>query len=70
MLKAGARFGGYEVREILGRGGMGEMWRARDPKLRRDVALKVLPDLVSADPERLARFERKPGRSARGGLFD
>ncbi len=58
-LKSGTRLGGFDVLESVGRGGMGEVWRARDAKLRRDVALKILPDLFSADPERLARFQRE-----------
>ena len=58
-LSSGTRFGGYEVLESLGRGGMGEVWRGRDAKLRRDVALKVLPDLFASDPERLTRFQRE-----------
>jgi Tol biopolymer transport system component len=58
-LSAGSRLGPYEIVAPLGAGGMGEVYRARDPKLRREVALKVLPDLVARDPERLARFERE-----------
>ena len=58
-LLPGTRFGPYEVRSALGAGGMGEVYRARDTKLQRDVALKVLPDAVAADPDRLARFERE-----------
>ena len=58
-LKAGNRLGRYEVLEPLGKGGMGEVYRAEDTKLGRSVALKVLPELFSADPERLARFERE-----------
>jgi Tol biopolymer transport system component len=49
----------YEVTSHLGKGGMGEVWRARDAKLGRDVALKVLPDSFAADPERLSRFQRE-----------
>ena len=49
----------YEVQDALGRGGMGEVFRARDTKLGRDVAIKVLPEAVAADPERRARFERE-----------
>ena len=58
-LTSGARIGIYEVIVQLGAGGMGEVYRARDTKLDREVALKVLPQLFSVDPERLARFERE-----------
>ncbi len=58
-LSPGARLGPYEIVGLLGAGGMGEVYRARDTKLRRDVALKVLPDLFARDPERLARFTRE-----------
>jgi eukaryotic-like serine/threonine-protein kinase len=58
-LTAGARVGAYEVVGLLGAGGMGEVYRARDNKLRRDVAIKILPELSALDPERLARFERE-----------
>src|SRR5512139_3539860 len=58
-LVAGTRLGPYEVLDLLGVGGMGEVYRARDPRLGRDVAVKVLPAEVGADPERLARFERE-----------
>jgi serine/threonine-protein kinase len=58
-LAPGSRIGVYEVSGLLGAGGMGEVYRARDTRLNRDVALKVLPDLFAADPERLARFERE-----------
>jgi hypothetical protein len=58
-LTSGSRFGPYEIVVPLGAGGMGEVYRARDSKLSRDVALKVLPDLVANDPERLARFKRE-----------
>ena len=49
----------YEILSPLGAGGMGEVYRAHDPKLGRDVAIKVLPEDVAQDPERLARFERE-----------
>ena len=51
--------GPYRVLAKIGQGGMGEVYRARDTKLQRDVAIKVLPDLFARDPERLARFERE-----------
>jgi serine/threonine protein kinase len=55
----GQRIGVYEIVAPIGRGGMGEVYRARDTKLNRDVAIKVLPEAVAHDPERLARFERE-----------
>jgi len=55
----GSRLGPYEVTGLLGVGGMGEVYRARDTKLNRDVALKVLPDSFANDPDRLARFTRE-----------
>jgi serine/threonine protein kinase len=58
-LSAGVRIGPYEVLEPLGEGGMGQVWKARDSRLLRDVAIKVLPDAFAGDPERLARFERE-----------
>ena len=58
-LITGARLGPYEITGTLGAGGMGEVYRARDRKLNRDVALKILPDAFAADPERLARFQRE-----------
>jgi len=58
-LTPGTRIGPYEVVGSLGAGGMGEVYRARDSKLNREVALKVLPASVAADPERLARFRRE-----------
>ena len=58
-LRPGTRFNHYEVLAPIGAGGMGEVYRARDTKLGRDVAIKTLPDAFMADPERLARFERE-----------
>ena len=58
-LAAGTRLGPYEILSALGAGGMGEVYRARDTKLNRDVALKVLPDSFATDPDRLARFQRE-----------
>ena len=58
-LETGARFGAYEIVGPLGAGGMGEVYRARDVKLGRDVALKILPETFASDPDRLARFERE-----------
>src|SRR5262245_39287861 len=58
-LAAGSRLGAYEVAALVGEGGMGQVYRARDTKLGRSVAIKVLPEEVQADPERIARFERE-----------
>ena len=62
-LAQGSRLGSYEVLSPLGAGGMGEVYRARDSRLGRDVAIKVLPAAVASDPDRLRRFERE-ARSA------
>src|SRR5829696_9747907 len=59
LLPAGTRLGSYEILAALGAGGMGEVYRARDTTLSRDVAIKVLPDQVAHDAERLARFTRE-----------
>jgi serine/threonine protein kinase len=58
-LTPGTRLGPYEVVAPLGAGGMGEVYRARDTRLDRDVAIKVLPEAFAADADRLARFERE-----------
>lgn len=63
-LAAGTKLGPYEIVAILGRGGMGEVYRARDPRLGRDVAIKILPATFSADPERLRRFEQEARAAA------
>jgi serine/threonine-protein kinase len=58
-LESGAMVGPYRIDRLIGAGGMGEVYRARDTKLGRDVAIKVLPDAFTSDPERLRRFERE-----------
>jgi eukaryotic-like serine/threonine-protein kinase len=58
-LTAGTRLGTYEIKDSLGAGGMGEVYRARDTKLHREVAIKVLPAIFAGDPDRLGRFERE-----------
>ena len=58
-LSAGDRLGSYEILGLLGAGGMGEVYRATDTKLGREVAIKVLPAEVAQDPERLERFQRE-----------
>ncbi len=58
-LQPGTTLGPYEVLAAIGAGGMGEVYKARDTKLDRDVALKILPDAFVNDPERLARFQRE-----------
>jgi eukaryotic-like serine/threonine-protein kinase len=58
-LESGTRLGRYEIRSKLGAGGMGEVYQGRDTQLGRDVAVKVLPTIVSTDPDRLRRFEQE-----------
>ena len=58
-LSAGTRLGPYEILAPIGAGGMGEVYRAKDSKLDRDVAIEVLPESVAANPDMLARFERE-----------
>lgn len=55
----GTRFAQYEITALLGKGGMGEVYRARDTKLKRDIAIKTLPEEFSRDPDRLSRFKRE-----------
>ena len=59
----GTRLGPYEVLSLIGAGGLGVVYRARDPRLGRDVAVKVLPDEVARDPDRLAGSSARPARS-------
>ena len=58
-LTVGTRLGYYDVTALIGEGGMGQVYRATDTQLGRDVALKILPDAFAADPDRLARFQRE-----------
>ena len=64
-LSAGTKIGPYQVTAKIGQGGMGEVWQARDTKLDRDVALKVLPEAFTSDPDRLARCPARRVRSSR-----
>ena len=59
MLASGTRVGVYEVVAPIGAGGMGEVYRARNTRLKRDVALKILPESFASDPDRLVRFQRE-----------
>ena len=60
-LVPGTRVGAYEILSPLGAGGMGEVYRAKDTKLRREVAIKILPDALSSDPDHVARFQAMHG---------
>ena len=59
LVRVGQRLGVYQIQAFIGRGGMGEVYRARDTKLGREVAIKILPRVFTSDPDRLARFERE-----------
>ena len=58
-MKEGRQFGSYTIRSFIEKGGMGEVYRARDTQLNRDVAIKVLPESLAGDPDRVARFRRE-----------
>ncbi|MBI4468527.1 MAG: serine/threonine protein kinase, partial [Acidobacteria bacterium] len=58
-LQPGTTFGAYEILEPLGKGGMGEVWRARDTRLEREVAIKILPAEFTRDEDRMRRFEQE-----------
>ena len=64
QLTPGTKLDGYEVLGLLGAGGMGEVYRAYDPVLKRDVAIKVLPTFVLTDPDRRRRFEKEAQAAA------
>ena len=63
-IAAGTRLGAYEILAPLGAGGVGEVYRARDTRLGRDVAIKILPPAFASDPERLSRFEQEARAAA------
>ena len=58
-MESGTKLGHYEISTLLGKGGMGEVWRAKDTKLGSEVAIKTLPEEFAKDADRLARFERE-----------
>jgi serine/threonine protein kinase len=64
-LSAGDKLGPYEILAPIGKGGMGEVWNVHNPRLKRDVAIKVLPEVFAHDPERLSRFQREAKLLAR-----
>ena len=59
MLTPGQTLGSYEILGVIGEGGMGKVYRGRDPRLNREVAIKVLPEAFASDADRLARFTRE-----------
>ena len=63
-LAKGAKIGAYEISGVLGAGGMGEVYRARDPRLKRDVAIKIVPAAFCSGPQRLRRFEQEAHAAA------
>jgi serine/threonine protein kinase len=63
-IASGTKLGPYEIQSPLGAGGMGEVYRARDPRLGREVAIKILPSSPAPDPERLRRFEQEARATA------
>ena len=67
-LTVGDRLGHYTVTALIGEGGMGQVYRATDTKLKRQVALKILPEAFASDPDRLARFQREPSEVPRPDL--
>jgi eukaryotic-like serine/threonine-protein kinase len=68
-LSAGRNLGPYEIIDGLGAGGMGEVYKARDARLNRTVAIKVLPEFVASDPDRKQRFEREAQAPEYRGRF-
>ena len=67
-LSPGTRLGHYDVTALIGEGGMGQVWQATDTQLNRQVALKILPDVFTSDPDRLARFTREAQASPSSDL--
>src|SRR5207249_8697199 len=75
-ISVGTHLGSHEITALLGKGGMGEVYRARDTKLKRDVAIKILPDEFARDADRVSRFQREAELLASlnhpniGGIYD